>query len=193
MAIIVGSEGGGVFCSCMIMKNSIVVSFLWVSLLGVFFVGGCDLAQPKNKDQRREPIGPEGIGIAEVPQDPPEQNAPKNEPEHNEDNTVTVKAEAGAGVKGSSYAKPTGGPMDIITVPIAAGFRARERISFMLIDDAMNKFKAEHDRVPESHAEFMDKIIRAGGIILPQLPTGQEYAYDPKDGELKVRKPRNAP
>jgi len=168
------------------MRNSIAVSFLSVFVLSAFVMSGCDSAKPKNQDQQRQPIGMEGAGGADAPQDPPEQK----EPEQTEDNTVTVKAEVGAGAKGH-YGPPTGGPMDIITVPISAGFRTRERISFLLIDDAMNKFKAEHDRVPESHNEFMEKIVRAGNITLPPLLPGQEYLYDPKDGELKIRKPRN--
>jgi len=170
------------------MKNSIVVAFLSVLIMSAFLVSGCDLAKPRNQNQPNKPLAAEAQPQAEEPANPPEQN----EPVQNEDNTVTVKAETGVGVKGSGYAKPTGGPMDIITVPISAGFRARERISFMLIDDAMNKYKAMNDdNGPASHEEFMNKIVRANNIILPQLYPGEEYLYDPKDGELKVRKPRN--
>jgi len=171
------------------MKNSIVFFFLFAFLPGVLFVGGCDLAKPQHQNQQRQPVVQEGVGVVDMPQNPPEQA----EPATKEDNTILVKAETGVGSKGSSYEKPTGGPMDIIAVPISAGFRAKERISFLLIDDAMNKFKAEYDRVPESHEEFMEKIVRPGGIMLPQLPPGEEYVYDPTDGVLKVRKPKNAP
>lgn len=174
----------------MSMKKLIIVSCLPVVVLGTFFVSGCDLAQPTNK---RPPMDMRNVEV-EAPQDPPVQNEPeKKEPVQGEDDTVTVKAEVGVGSKGSSYAKPTGGPMDIITVPIAAHFRARESISFKHIDHAMNLYKAENDgNGPTSHEEFMDKIIRANGIMLPQLFPGQEYMYDPKDGVLKVRKPRNS-
>ena len=167
--------------------QSIVLSVGLLCAFVITIMSGCDLAKPQNQQENRQPAGMEGA--ADVPQDPPAQqeSAPK------EDDTVTVKAEVGVGSKGSSYAKPTGGPMDIITVPISAGFRTRERISFMLIDDAMNKFKAEHDRLPDSHAEFVMEIIQKGNIMLPKLPEGQEYIYDPKDGELKVRKPRDTP
>jgi len=166
------------------MKNSIVASFLSVLVISAFFMSGCDLAKPKNQKQQRQPVAVEA-------QLPVEAQPEQNEPEQNEDNTVTVKAEVGVGVKGSSYAKPTGGPMDIITVPISAGFRAKERISFQYIDHAMNLFKAEHERVPASHEEFVMEILQKNGIILPQLPSGHVYRYDPSDGELKVQRPRN--
>lgn len=161
------------------------------------------MAKPQNKGQGKPPA------VKEVPPEPapaPQADAPPNPPENapapnaekdntGEDSAVTVKAEVGVGSKGSSYAKPSGGPMDFITVPVSAGFRARERISFMLIDDAMNKFKAlsEDGKGPASHDEFMTKIIKANNIILPQLPPGQLYLYDPADGELKVRRPKTAP
>ena len=174
------------------MKKLIVVPFLSVFVLCTFlpcvlFLCGCDLAKPQNEDQRRPPIAMDA-----VPQAPPAPQEPAKEEE-----TITVKAEVGAGVRGSSYATPTGGPMDIITAPIAAGFRTRERISFQRIDAAMNLYKNDPDnsdnRGPKSHEEFMEKIIKANGIILPQLPPNQEYFYDATDEVLKVKKPRGAP
>ena len=167
------------------MKKSIVVSFELILVLCLLFTGGCDSAKPKNKDQQRQVVDIEVLPQADVPPNPPEQAPPNAENE-----TIDVKAEVGVGSKGSSYAKPTGGPMDFITVPISAGFRARERISFLLIDDAMNKFRAIHDRVPDSHEEFMKEIVQESRIALPQLPPNQEYSYDPSDGELKVRRPK---
>jgi len=176
----------------------LVMRFSLVLLSCVFFLSGCDLAKPQNKGKGKPPAAqevppePAAAPQAEAPQNPPD-NAPA--PNAAEDSAVTVKAEVGVGSKGSSYAKPTGGPMDFITVPVSAGFRARERISFMLIDDALNKFKAlsEDGQGPASHEEFMTKIIKANNIILPQLPPGQSYLYDPADGELKVRQPKTAP
>jgi hypothetical protein len=168
--------------------NHSIVSVLSVLMLGAFFMSGCDLAKPKNENTHNQPAVAEPLPQTEEPPNPPGQNEPVQE-----DNTVTVKAEVGAGAKGRGYGNYTGNPMDIITVPIAAGFRAKERIAFQYVDHAMNLFKAEHERGPNSHEEFMKEIIQKNGIMLPQLPSGQEYLYDPSDGELKVRKPKDAP
>jgi len=93
------------------------------------------------------------------------------------------KATVGVGKKGQRYG---GG---IITEPIRARFRAHERIVFDSVTHALNLFQAEHGRLPETHDEFMEKIIRFNQIALPPLPAGDEYWYDPDKGQLMVRHP----
>jgi hypothetical protein len=90
----------------------------------------------------------------------------------------------GVGRKGKGYG---GG---IISTPVSAYFGARERIAFIAVTDAMRKFNAEHDRDPESHEEFVEKIIEANGIQLPALYAGERYEYDPERGELMVVRPK---
>jgi hypothetical protein len=53
----------------------------------------------------------------------------------------------------------------------------------------MQLFKATEGRNPKSHEEFMNKIIKANYVKLPELPAGQTYVYDPQLGELMVQKP----
>jgi hypothetical protein len=53
----------------------------------------------------------------------------------------------------------------------------------------MQLFKATEDRNPKSHEEFMEKIIKANQIHLPELWEGETYRYDPKTGELWVDPP----
>jgi len=155
-------------------------------------MSGCDSVQPIDSGQVPPPV--------EVPQQqnavaPDEDNAP------NEDNTVTVKAEPGLSGKGN-YGTPTGNnPMEIITVPISTMFRTQDRLVLQQVEHAMNLYKAEHGMAPATHAEFWEKIIVANNLQpnqssanrnkLPQLPAGQTYVYDPKDGVLKVRKPKD--
>lgn len=91
------------------------------------------------------------------------------------------KATVGLGKKGHGYGN------DIVTVPLQTRFRAEERIRLATVDYALKLFKAEHDRLPKSDAEFKDKIIRANQIPLPELPDGDEYWYDAKSGQLMVR------
>ena len=44
--------------------------------------------------------------------------------------------------------------------------------------------------MPKSHEEFMQRIIKDNDIVLPELPGGRRYVYDPKTGELMVEQPR---
>lgn len=161
------------------MKN--LIFSLSLVLLCTLIVSGCDLAKPKNK----------GKDVPPVVQDEP---APPDPLPVVPTETVMVKAEAGVGVQGRSLTPATGNnPVEIITAPLGAMFWGKQKIIFDQITHAMNLYKAEHDSIPTSHEEFMEKIIRAKGISLPRLPENHTYLYDPKDGELKVRKPRNAP
>jgi hypothetical protein len=57
------------------------------------------------------------------------------------------------------------------------------------VDQKMAVYRAEHDDLPATHAEFMDAIIAPGSpdeIRLPLLPHYQEYAFDPARKQLVV-------
>jgi hypothetical protein len=98
--------------------------------------------------------------------------------------TTQKKAEVGVGKKGRGYGK------GVIVTPIASLFATRERMVFdVTIPEAMKLFKAMEDRAPKSHAEFMEKIIKANNIHLPELPEGDRYKYDPKTEQLMVESP----
>jgi len=74
-----------------------------------------------------------------------------------------------------------------VRVPISQYFSTQDRLALLQIQNAVNLFRATHDRLPVSHEEFMTEIIRANNIQLPQLPDGHTYMYE--GGELKVRRP----
>ena len=94
------------------------------------------------------------------------------------------KAEFGVGAKGHDY-----GP-GLITTPMSIYFTAGERVTFSIkIPKAMQLFQATENRFPKSHEEFMEKIIKDNDIVLPNLPPGCRYEYDPKLGELMVVHP----
>jgi hypothetical protein len=93
---------------------------------------------------------------------------------------IVGKAEVGVGAKGH-YSE------GIITTPVSTIFRAEEMIAFKIqIPQAMNLFKAENNRGPKTHEEFMEKIIKANMIPLPELPEGQRFLFDPKTQQLMV-------
>ena len=56
------------------------------------------------------------------------------------------------------------------------------KLGILSVEQKLRLYRAEHDAVPETYAEFMEKIIEPGkptGLRLPMLPYYQEYAYDP--------------
>lgn len=115
---------------------------------------------------------------------PPAPPAAPTSPAPQASNVVQTKAAVGSGVKGRGYGI---GP---IATPCASYFCVRERLAYEVqIPEAMKLFKATEDRVPKSHEEFMQRIIKENHINLPLLPEGHKYVYDPKRGELMVEQP----
>jgi hypothetical protein len=96
-------------------------------------------------------------------------------------------AEVGVGIQGQSLRNETG-IGKAIAQPAVVLFQTKEKIAFEIqIPQALALFKASEGRAPESHAEFMDKIIKFNQIKLPKLPEGQEYQYHPDDEKLWVQ------
>jgi hypothetical protein len=89
------------------------------------------------------------------------------------------------GKKGHYGDNPLLGP---ITAPIGARFRAEEKLILGNIKKALDLYKASdpRGRGPQSHAEFMEKIIKANLISLPELPDNEAYQYDPATEQLMV-------
>jgi hypothetical protein len=100
--------------------------------------------------------------------------------------TESVKAQAGVGKQGRSLDGETGiGKM--ISAPASTLFTVKEKVVFEIqIPTQLNHFKAIEGRLPKSHEEYMEKIIKAGQIKLPELPDGKVYRYNVELGELWV-------
>lgn len=107
----------------------------------------------------------------------PSQPAPQPNPN-------VEKAQAGVGKQGRDYGG--GAIMAPVTVPVKTYFQARDRITFLQVDDGMRLYKASNGSAPKTHEEFMEKIIKEGQIKLPQLPPGDRYIYIPEKEELCV-------
>jgi hypothetical protein len=78
-----------------------------------------------------------------------------------------------------------------ITRPVASLFAFRENAVLTIqIPYALKLFKGAEGRAPKSHEEFMEKIIKANTIRLPQelLGDGERYLYDPKTEQLMIEK-----
>jgi hypothetical protein len=91
------------------------------------------------------------------------------------------KPEAGAPVSDSKVR---------VTDTVLAGAQAYgpmlEQISKTTIAHALNLFQASEGRYPDSHEEFMTRIIQENNIRLPVLPGGKKYQYDVAHHELVV-------
>lgn len=83
--------------------------------------------------------------------------------------------------------KADGGYLHVV---VTARNYAKNAIAFDQITHAMNIWSAMNDgEKPASHQQFMQEIIQANQIQLPELPEGHRYLYDPKAGELMVERP----
>ena len=54
------------------------------------------------------------------------------------------------------------------------------------IKHALDLYQASEGQYPQSHQEFMDKIIKANNMALPTLPYYQEYSYDVATHQLRI-------
>jgi hypothetical protein len=99
---------------------------------------------------------------------------------------IRQKAAVGMGEAGRGYGE------GIVATPVKALWFTKERLVLVQIEHDLQLFKAQDPQGhgPKSHEEFMEKIIKAGGIRLPALPAGQRYVYDPAKEELQVEQPR---
>jgi hypothetical protein len=112
---------------------------------------------------------------------PPTLNAPENRP------MDQVRAQAGVGAQGRSLDNESG----IIVTPAKTLFTVREKAIFEIaIPQALKLFEATEGRKPNSHEEFMSRVVKPNNIQLPRLPEGQRYQYNPQLGELMVLRPR---
>ncbi|MGI9456727.1 MAG: hypothetical protein ACR2NU_09205 [Aeoliella sp.] len=67
------------------------------------------------------------------------------------------------------------------TRAFAVRFTVEQKYILINKDRALQLYQAEHGEYPESHEDFMEKIIRPNNIKLPELEPGYEYLYKPED------------
>ncbi len=115
----------------------------------------------------------------------PPTGSPPDTPTGQASQPGTTVQPAAPGVTGKGNYQP-----GLITTPVRAYFRVQERLIFEVqIPHAMQRFEAENGHKPRSHEEFMEKIIKANNLELPELPPDHRYVYDPEQGELMVEHP----
>jgi hypothetical protein len=172
--------------------------------LGLVVLAGCETSsqpaqqavQQPQQQPAQQPQQPQAVQQPQPVQSQPAQPQPSQQtqpaavappaptPPPEAEKKVEKKAEVGVGKKGRGYGK------GVVATPAASLFAVRERLVFEVqIPEAMKLFKATEDRAPKSHEEFMEKIIAANNIKLPELPDGDRYRYDPKTAQLMVESP----
>ena len=154
---------------------------------------GMDLEQPAAAAPKAQPVQPADAPEAEETADRPAPGpkaakkpapAPVAAKKPAAAPATRKKAEVGVGKKGHY------GGMGIVKTPVSVYFRAAERIIFNIqIPKEMQLYKAINGKAPQSHEEFMEKIIKPARIDLPTLPAGERYIYDPKKEELFIEQP----
>lgn len=75
---------------------------------------------------------------------------------------------------------------NIVNYPLQGAASAIHGIAKIEVQQAISFFHAAEGRYPKSHQEFMEKVIKANGIKLPEPVTTAEYQYDVENHELLV-------
>lgn len=102
-----------------------------------------------------------------------------------------VEAKAGVGKQGQALATVEDNNINrAIAQPVRSLFAVKQKAVFdFQIKPALNLYKGSNGKMPQSHDEFMEKIIQQNNISLPELPDGEKYEWDPKEEKLYVIKP----
>lgn len=104
--------------------------------------------------------------------------------------TVAQRATAGVGKQGQSLKDRP----DIIAGPVKVLFKVKQKaVLDIQIPQALQLFNALEGRMPNSHTEFMQKIVEANRLVLPELPEGAVYRFNTEKGELWVYPVDEAP
>ncbi len=87
---------------------------------------------------------------------------------------------------GKELVNPKAPVTDPITGPLAVLKNAQLQIPQLAIEHALNLFQASEGRFPESHSEFMQRIITENQIRLPELAADLKYEYDVANHRLVI-------
>ena len=73
-----------------------------------------------------------------------------------------------------------------LTAPLEAYEPMKQKLAALNIDQAVNLFHATEGRYPKDHDEFMQRVIKANRIRLPEPAHGLRYEYDVDAHKLVV-------
>lgn len=173
------------------------MSIRWMMLAALVLMVGCDdVATTSGPADTGPPPPPGAPAPAAASDDQPVSAVATVKLRSGEEVTSSIKteggnelvvAEKGVGQKGRSLDEHEG----MIVTPIKSLFAVQQRVIFEIqLPQAMNLYEATNGKAPQTHEEFMQKIVNFNKLELPELPPGHRYRYDPKLKELLVERPK---
>ncbi len=153
-----------------------------VAILVLLGMAGCSGEDPFDTGPTRS-AAPEALGVTTDSVE--SAGAPVAGQEAPKPETNRVKAAPGVTGRGN-YGSGFGGGLG--TTSLSTYVRVQEKAPLLQVEQALNLYKASNGELPKSHEEFMEKIIKANQINLPELQEGDKYIYDPEQGQLMVDK-----
>jgi hypothetical protein len=164
----------------------------WLGLAGcILIMAGCE-EETRNVGSRPQTRALDQTGVAvgldaERPQAPARPKVPPKPEFIVGKRTMEVRNAATELQKGGAKVASTKiTAKDYITLQGNAYVTIIGRTSILSIQHAMDLYQAENGRFPKDYDEFMNVIIKANNIGLPQLPYYQAYGYDEKEHKLVI-------
>ncbi|WP_146570339.1 hypothetical protein [Botrimarina hoheduenensis] len=75
----------------------------------------------------------------------------------------------------------------VLKTPIKAGIRAEQKLNLIQVEQALQLFWGFEGRYPNSHEEFMEKVVEFNELQLEPLEEPYEYWYNAESHELWKR------
>jgi hypothetical protein len=132
---------------------------------------------------RATPIGPGDTQVSQA-QAPTAAEAAPSPPPQMERVKATMDT---VGTKGKDYGE---GP---IATPLSLRWRIPDKVTLLTVQHCINLYWGLEGHYPATHEEFMEKVVAANMIKLPDLPMGQRYVYDVETHELMVERVKQPP
>ncbi len=160
-------------------------------MLAAWCVAGCDepsgnsaadmdtlAAQLEQSKQNpaAEPAAPDVVSPAPPVDNQSIQQAMGEEAEH-----PAATAEGGRATAGTATVGEGGGYYSAI---VGAHRHITTRVDDLAWKQAIQHYKATNGKMPKDHDEFMSGVIAGFGIELPPLEEGEEYLWDPSEGQF---------
>ena len=122
-------------------------------------------------------------GCSKAPPQSPKESVPTPSTTMPQQGTgIRTQAQAGVGKRGQKLKDRNG----MLTTPAKQIFLAEQKIMFMKAEQALQAFEVLNDRYPKSTKEYMDRVIKANYLTLPELPAGDRYEFDTRTHTLMV-------
>ncbi len=151
-----------------------------LTIFAVLFLVGCEV--PELEIPRVQPVvQPEAVAVQPV--EPVAEEVDPNEPP-----PVTVVPRPWTAKDPVKGKKSRAAGAVAASIGGARFYAEYENLRINIVH-ALDLYWGEQGEYPQSHQEFLDKIVKFNNLVLPELDPGVEYIYDPADHILKIYRP----